>query len=225
MLSRPDREMIRPLGLPAAAQVVVRSPYFPLALILALIFLVYAPVLNDWFKSDDFFYLRAAQVKAPSQYVIEAFDFRDTSAAADGPGGHYRPLYTISILAEGELFGLNALPYHLVNLLIHLANATLVWLIARKITQRPLIAHIAALVFALHPSYAMVGGVDLRAFRPRRHAGRPRLPLGVHEGARWRGEKQALAPGLGSELPGRVALSSEGGACAGGSRRLLPPRA
>ena len=149
--------MERP-GLPAVAYTIARSPYFPLALILTLIFLVYAPVLNDWFKSDDFFYLRAAQLKAPSQYVIEAFDFRDTSAAADGPGGHYRPLYTISILAEGELFGLNALPYHLVNLLIHLANATLVWLIARKVTQRPLIAHVAALVFALHPSYAMVVG-------------------------------------------------------------------
>ena len=158
-------ELERP-GLPAVAYTIARSPYFPLALILALIFLVYAPVLNDWFKSDDFFYLRAAQVQAPSQYVIEAFDFRDTSAAADGPGGHYRPLYTISILAEGELFGLNALPYHLVNLLIHLANATLVWLIARKITQRPLIAHIAALVFALHPSYAMVGGVDSPSFPP-----------------------------------------------------------
>ena len=158
VVSHPDQEMIRPLGLPAVAYTIARSPYFPLALILALIFLVYAPVLNDWFKSDDFFYLRAAQVKAPSQYVIEAFDFRDTSAAADGPGGHYRPLYTISILAEGELFGLHALPYHLVNLLIHLANAALVWLIARKATGRPLIAHIAALVFALHPSYAMVVG-------------------------------------------------------------------
>ena len=107
-------------------------------------------------------------MKAPSQYVIEAFDFRDTSAAADGPGGHYRPLYTISILAEGELFGLNALPYHLVNLLIHLANATLVWLIARKVTQRPLIAHVPAPVFARHPSSPRaVGWASALSARPR----------------------------------------------------------
>lgn len=156
MLSHPDQEMIRPLGLPASAQVVVRSPYFILSLILLLAVLVYSPVLNGWFGGDDFFYVRAAQLKAPFEYLTEAFDFRDTTEPADSTGGQYRPLYLFTILAEGELFGTHALPYHLVNLLIHLANAALVWLIARKVTQRPLIAHIAALVFALHPTYAMV---------------------------------------------------------------------
>ena len=150
--------MIRPFGLPASALVVARSPHFILSLILLLTFLVYAPVLDDWFGGDDFFYLRAAQLKSPLEFLTESFDFRDTTEPADSTGGQYRPLYVFTIVAEGELFGSHALPYHLVNLLIHVANAALVWLIARKVTQRPLIAHIAALVFSVHPTYSSVVG-------------------------------------------------------------------
>ncbi len=139
-----------------AAQMLASSPHVVLALILTLIFLVYAPVLNDWFKADDFYYLRAAQLNAPLEFIVEAFDFRDTSQPVPEHVGHYRPLYMVTMWAEIELFGQHALPHHLLSLLIHLANATLLWLIARKVTQRPLIAHIAALVFALHPTYATV---------------------------------------------------------------------
>ena len=54
-LSYPSKGVLERPGLPAVAYTLARSPYFPLALILALIFLVHAPILNDWFKSDDFF--------------------------------------------------------------------------------------------------------------------------------------------------------------------------
>ncbi len=152
------RSFLENSRLRGAAGMLASSPHVVLALILLLAFLVYAPVLNDWFKADDFLYLRAAQVKAPSEFIIEAFDFRDTTEPAAGPGGHYRPLYVITILAEAELFGSSALPYHLLNLMVHVASVAMLWLIARKATQRPLVAHIAALVFALHPTYAMTLG-------------------------------------------------------------------
>ena len=127
-----------------AAEMLASSPHVILSLILLLAFLVYAPVLNDWFKADDFLYLRAAQVKAPLEFIVEAFDFRDTTEPAAGPGGHYRPLYVITVLTEAELFGSSALPYHLLNLMVHVASVAMLWLIAIKATRRPLIAHIAA---------------------------------------------------------------------------------
>ncbi len=41
-LSYPGRGVLERPGLPAVAYTIARSPYFPLALILALIFFVYA---------------------------------------------------------------------------------------------------------------------------------------------------------------------------------------
>lgn len=154
----PNRGVLKGDNLLATANAVARSPYFILSLILLLAFLVYAPVLNDWFKADDFYYLRAAQLNAPLEFIAEAFDFRDTSQPVPEHVGHYRPLYMVTMWAEIKLFGQHAFPHHLLSLLIHLASVALVWLIAVKATRRPLIAHIAALVFALHPTYVMVVG-------------------------------------------------------------------
>ena len=56
----------------------------------------------------------------------EAFDFRDTTQPLPLLERAYRPLYSITILAEAQIFGLNPLPYHLVSILIHLANVSLV---------------------------------------------------------------------------------------------------
>lgn len=131
----------------------LRAPILGLALILAFAFVIYTPVLDDWFQTDDFLYLRAAQVNSPLEYVGEAFDIRDTSEPVGVLTGHYRPLYAITILAEADLFGLNAWPHHLLAVLNHLANAGLVWLIGMRLTRRPFIALFAALIFALHPTY------------------------------------------------------------------------
>ena len=139
-----------------AAQMLASSPHVVLALILLLTFLVHAPLLNDWFKADDFYYMRAVQLNTPLEFIVEAFDFRDTSQPVPEHVGHYRPLYMVTMWAQIELFGQHAPLYHLLSLLIHVASVVFVWLIARKVTQRPLIAHIAALVFALHPTYATV---------------------------------------------------------------------
>jgi hypothetical protein len=52
-----------------------------------------------------------------------------------------------------ELFGLRATPFHATSVALHLVNTLLVWLIARRLTQRAAVPAIAAAVFALHPGY------------------------------------------------------------------------
>ena len=128
------------------------APHMVLAAILLLTFAVYAPTLTFWFMHDDFLFLRAAQTAAsPWVYVRDSFDFRNPGPPADF--SFYRPLYQASFLGFYKLFGLNAWAYHLLSVGVHLANVGLVWLIARKLTNRLLIAHGAALIFALHPAY------------------------------------------------------------------------
>ena len=141
-------------GQALVARVQAVGPQLVLAAILLLTFAVYAPTLTDWFMRDDFWFLRAAQTaSSPWVHFRDSLDFRNPGPPVDF--SFYRPLYQASFLGFYELFGLEAWGYHLLNISVHLANAALVWLIARKLTNRLLIAHVAALIFALHPAYSI----------------------------------------------------------------------
>ncbi|HJQ85322.1 MAG TPA: tetratricopeptide repeat protein [Candidatus Binatia bacterium] len=68
-------------------------------------------------------------------------------------GGLYRPLTTLSFLLNHAVLG-NAdrpLGYHVVNVLLHWGNATLVYLLARRVMGRTAPAFFAAALFAVHP--------------------------------------------------------------------------
>ena len=45
--------------------------------------------------------------------------------------GFYRPIFEVAIGVEGNLFGVDPVPYHLVNVALHLACSWLVYRIAR----------------------------------------------------------------------------------------------
>jgi len=75
-------------------------------------------------------------------------------------GGHYHPLTWLSFGVNYALDGMNPWGYHLVNLLLHGANAVLFYFIARRLLAAgegepqaglPWAAAFAALVFAVHP--------------------------------------------------------------------------
>jgi tetratricopeptide (TPR) repeat protein len=76
----------------------------------------------------------------------------------------YTPLVYISYAIDYKIGGLDPRIYHLTNLLLHLANITLVFLIVRQFTQRVEIAVIVTLLFAIHPLNAgAVAPVSLRS--------------------------------------------------------------
>jgi hypothetical protein len=126
----------------------------PLALpaILLAVFALYAPTLNDWFLSDDFWWLRASEATPMGQFVREAFDFRETDPVPEF--SFYRPLYAVTFKVCYEAFGMNAAAYHALNVALHLAAVALVWYIARRLVREPALASVLTLIFALHPAYA-----------------------------------------------------------------------
>src|SRR3989454_8338269 len=78
--------------------------------------------------------------------------------------GHYIPLTWMTLGLDYLLWGLNPVGYHLTNLLLHAANAVILYFVALRILSlaRPglvdrgranlaLSAAFAALLFALHP--------------------------------------------------------------------------
>src|SRR5262249_17920137 len=74
--------------------------------------------------------------------------------------GHYIPLSWMSLGLDYLLWGMNPVGYHLTNVLLHAANAVVLYSVARRLLERagaartdalPLAAACAALVFAVHP--------------------------------------------------------------------------
>ena len=63
----------------------------------------------------------------------------------------YIPFTLLTYQIEYALTGGAAWMAHAINVLLHAANATLVWMLVRHLTQRPWIAAGAALLFASHP--------------------------------------------------------------------------
>jgi hypothetical protein len=123
------------------------SPWV-LPLVLLITFAVFAPTLHNWFWADDFWLMRLSQTTPIGKFIVRAFDYRDTK-----PLHFYRPLYFISFRLSYAAFGRHALPYHALNLAIHLGSVVLVWVIARRLLASVFAANVASLIFALHPAY------------------------------------------------------------------------
>jgi hypothetical protein len=112
----------------------------------------YARTVGYWFFSDDFWFLHASQSTPLGDYLLAAFNFRHEQYV---PEILYRPLCVVSFRGLFQVFGLHAWAYHLFGLSLHLASGVLLWLIAVKITRRPMVGHLAALIFLLHPNYVV----------------------------------------------------------------------
>ena len=65
--------------------------------------------------------------------------------------GNWHPLTWISLMLDCQLFGLNAGPQHLVNVLFHAANAALLFLLWHRMTGALRRSAVVAALFALHP--------------------------------------------------------------------------
>jgi protein O-mannosyl-transferase len=77
--------------------------------------------------------------------------------------GMYQPLPVVTFAINYALHGESAMGYHLVNLLMHLINCVLVFVLIRKLYPGDLSALFVALLFAIHPMH--VEGVSWIATR------------------------------------------------------------
>ena len=114
---------------------------FALLLSAATIF-VYRPAWHGGFLwDDDVYVINNELLTAPDGWQRIWFSL-------DSPS-QYFPLTYSTFRVEHALWGLNTTGYHWVNLLLHVANALLVWAVLARLKVPG--AWLAAAIFALHP--------------------------------------------------------------------------
>jgi protein O-mannosyl-transferase len=111
------------------------------ALIAIAAFIAYLPSINGGFVWDD-------DLLLTNNYLIKAPDglhrFWCTTEAKD-----YWPATNTTFWLEWRLWGMNSTGYHVSNLILHIAEALLVWIVLRKLSIPG--AFLAAMFFAVHP--------------------------------------------------------------------------
>jgi tetratricopeptide (TPR) repeat protein len=120
-----------------------RSRAWIFALLLAAVTIfAYRPAWNGGFLWDDDAYVTNNDLLTASDGL------RRIWLSLDSPSQYFPLVYT-TFCIERVLWGLNPSGYHWVNLLLHVANALLVWWVLCRLRVPG--AWLAAAVFALHP--------------------------------------------------------------------------
>jgi Tfp pilus assembly protein PilF len=113
-----------------------------LALVLAVVtFAAYQPTWRAGFVWDDDDHLTAN----PAMTAHHGLKMIWSSLAVS----RYYPLTLTSFWIQRRLWGLNPLPYHLVNVALHATNGILIFFLLRRLRARA--AWLAATLWALHP--------------------------------------------------------------------------
>lgn len=129
----------------------IKTVFIFIALIVITVIVIHYPSTSAFFCTDDFWHLEQAAYGPKFSELLKSFI----------PQGEVlqwaRPLGRLYYFICYRLFGVNPWAFHLVSLSIHLVNAVLVFLIARKISRSDAIAFVSGLIFASH--FALVNEV------------------------------------------------------------------
>ncbi len=109
---------------------------------LAFVAIVYVPVAGQGFVKDDFAWVAAASRVQPEPAAV---------FVADSSGTFYRPMVTLSFLADLSLYGLHARGYGFTNILLMTACAAGIVLLFRTLEIGIAAATAGALVWTANP--------------------------------------------------------------------------
>lgn len=125
----------------------ISGNFWPVLLILSVFTItVYAKSLSNGFVLDDEIII----VKNPQ--TLSLGNLPQILFSPDVIKPYYRPLNRISYLIDYQLAGMNPVWYHAINVLIHLGNALLLYLVSCRLLADRRAAMLAALLFAVHPA-------------------------------------------------------------------------
>lgn len=114
-----------------------------------LVVLFFWHTLFSYFSQDDFFHLRVVMDK-------EYEDIPSFFISLQKEYAFYRPLSRETLnLFMYRSFGLNPLPFHVVNLLLIMMNMVLVFLLAKKLTRNSTASYLAVLLYSINSIHSI----------------------------------------------------------------------
>ena len=127
-----------------------RPEIIRIGIFVAITGLVYANAVGNGFVWDDEYVL--TQNVAVQDICNWRSFFTDASTGSIAPEQKfYRPLRTLVYAVMHRIFGLQAWPYHLLCVVLHMLNVVLVFNLFRRLSGRPGAATAVAVLFGVHP--------------------------------------------------------------------------
>jgi len=118
-----------------------------LLMLVAAVMVIYWPVINfDFIKYDDNLYV-TNNLHVQGGLTAEGIKWAFTTIDA----GFWHPLTWLSLMLDYELYGLNAGGYHWTNVILHLLNTLLLFLVLLRMTGQLWKSSFVAALFAIHP--------------------------------------------------------------------------
>lgn len=102
---------------------------------------------NDWVNWDDPTYVLSNPLVISDTIQWRAIFEKDQLL------GIYHPLTLLSYAIDYQLWGTNAFGYHLTNLVFHICNTALVFILVRKLNTSIFVSVVVSILFGIHPMH------------------------------------------------------------------------
>ncbi|UCC23106.1 MAG: tetratricopeptide repeat protein, partial [Planctomycetota bacterium] len=123
-----------------------RVPFICLALACVTLAVYWQVLSCEFITFDDPHYV------TENHYVRTGFTLSNIKwAFTPAVFGYWHPLTWLSHMLDCHLFGVSPVMHHLINLLIHVANSLILFLVFKRMTGAVFSSAFVAAVFALHP--------------------------------------------------------------------------
>jgi protein O-mannosyl-transferase len=122
-------------------------PYYVLALV---VLCFYGNVYDNALLYDDEFLILRNEYLRSLHWLWHIFSSSLFSGALE-PNQFYRPLQNVLYLIVYQIAGLSLFGFHFLNVVLHIANACLVYVVGCRLRFNACAVFIAALLWALHP--------------------------------------------------------------------------
>lgn len=116
-----------------------------------VIFILYTPSITAPFQGDDFNWIRYILFRFPALLDGREWGIFLTPFMTPGTWTLFRPGFQLLFLLDYTAWGLDPLGYHLVNLILHILIAFLVFVLGKQLTRDQRIAIVAGTLFAVMP--------------------------------------------------------------------------
>lgn len=131
-----------PLQLRLAAFARAAARHVPLLILIGLVAGIHVPTMESYFFGDDFLVLGDVRSRSFGDYMRDVVLLDDMTP-------NWRPLTMAVYYGEYHLFGLDAMPWRIVNLAFHAATMVVLYAFVLSVTKRLFVALAAAAIFGV----------------------------------------------------------------------------